>query len=157
MSDEKVYYLSAEGLEALKKEFKELKDVKIPEIASHIDEAKQQGDLSENAEYHEAKETMAWAQGRVMELQYILDHAQLVEKNNVEEKNKVRVGDAVTVKYSDRSKTYTIVAPQEADPANGRISNESPLGQAFLGHPVGAQLEVKTPAGIQTFEIIDIK
>jgi len=156
MSEEKVYYLSAEGLEAIKKEFNGLKDIKIPEIASHIDEAKQQGDLSENAEYHEAKDSMAWAQGRLRELQYILDHAQLVEKNE-NEKNKVRVGDTVTVKYSDKSKAYTIVAPQEADPVNGRISNESPLGQAFLGHPVGAQLEVKTPAGVQTFEIIDIK
>lgn len=155
MSD-KIQYLTTEGLEAVKKELRELKDTRIPEIAARIDEAKQQGDLSENAEYHQAKDDMAWAQGRLLELQYVLDNAQLVEKGG---KNKeiVTVGDTVVVEINDKTKTYTIVGPQEANPLEGRVSNESPLGGSFIGHKVGEKIEVRTPAGVQTYLIIEIK
>lgn len=155
MSD-KIQYLTADGLAALNKEFKELKDTRIPEIAARIDEAKQQGDLSENAEYHQAKDDMAWAQGRLRQLQYILDNAQVVESSG-KNKDTVAVGNTVVVKINENTKTYTIVGPQEASPLAGRISNESPLGGSFIGHKVGDKVDVETPAGTQIYLILEIK
>lgn len=156
MTNEEVQYLTAQGLTDLKKEFEELKDKKIPDIANLIDEAKQQGDLSENAEYQQAKEEMAWAQGRLQELRYLLDHAKVVESSQKNE-GKVVVGNSISVKNNSKTKTYTIVGPREADPLQGKISNESPLGEAFLGHKVGDKVTVKTPAGTQIYEILEIK
>ena len=155
MSHNKIQYLTAQGLEALKKEFEELKNKKIPDIANLIDEAKQQGDLSENAEYHQAKEEMAWAQGRLQELRYLLDNAEIVESV---QKNQgvVMVGSTIIIKNSTTTKSYTIVGPHEASPLQGKISNESPLGESFLGHKVGDDIVVNTPAGKQTYEILEI-
>lgn len=156
MSENKTQYVTAPGLAALKKEFDELKNNKIPDIANHIDEAKQQGDLSENAEYHQAKEEMAWAQGRLQEVRYLLDNAEVVNSEQ-KKQDAVIVGSSVMVKTNDKTKLYTIVGPHEADPLHGRISNESPLGQSFLGRRVGDMVEVITPAGKQTYEILEIK
>lgn len=156
MSENKTQYVTAQGLAALKKEFDELKNNKIPDIANHIDEAKQQGDLSENAEYHQAKEEMAWAQGRLQEVRYLLDNAEVVDSEQ-KKQDAVMVGSSVVVKTNDKTKTYTIVGPHEADPLQGRISNESPLGQSFLGRRVGDMVGVITPAGKQTYEILEIK
>ncbi len=156
MSHGKVQYFTAKGLEDLKTEFEELKHKKIPDIANLIDEAKQQGDLSENAEYHQAKEEMAWAQGRLQEINYLLDNAQVVE--SVQKKqDTVQVGSTIVVKTNTSTKSFTIVGPQEASPLEGKISNESPLGEAFLGHKVGDEVVVKAPAGKQTYEILEIK
>ncbi|MFA5062041.1 MAG: transcription elongation factor GreA [Patescibacteria group bacterium] len=155
MSD-KIQYLTADGLAALKKELQEIKDTRIPEIAARIDEAKQQGDLSENAEYHQAKDDMAWAQGRLRQLQYILDNAQVVESSG-KNKETVIVGSTVVVKINENTKTYTIVGPQEANPLEGRISNESPLGGSFIGRKIGDKVEVQTPAGTQIYLILEIK
>jgi transcription elongation factor GreA len=156
MSNDKVQYLTAQGLKDLEKEFEELKNKKIPDIANLIDEAKQQGDLSENAEYQQAKEEMAWAQGRLQELRYLLDNARVVE---AAEKNQdtVTVGSTILIKNSTTTKSYTIVGPREANPLEGKISNESPLGGTFLGHKVGDEVVVTTPAGKQTYEILEIK
>ncbi|HSR88970.1 MAG TPA: transcription elongation factor GreA [Candidatus Udaeobacter sp.] len=156
MTDEEVQYLTPQGLADLKKEFEELKDRKIPDIANLIDEAKQQGDLSENAEYQQAKEEMAWAQGRLQELQYLLDHAKVVESSK-KTQGVVAVGNSITVKNNAKTKLYTIVGPREADPLQGKISNESPLGEAFLGHKIGDKISVKTPAGTQIYEVLEIK
>src|SRR3989344_2989523 len=155
MSHNKIQYLTAQGLEALKKEFEELKNKKIPDIANLIDEAKQQGDLSENAEYHQAKEEMAWAQGRLQELRYLLDNSEIVESV---QKNQgvVMVGSTIIIKTNTTTKSYTIVGPHEASPLQGKISNESPLGESFLGHKVGDDIVVNTPAGKQTYEILEI-
>ncbi len=156
MSDDKVQYLTPNGYEKIKAEYDELKNNKIPEIANKIDEAKQQGDLSENAEYHQAKEEMAWAQGRLIELDYILNNAQVFKTSN-NNKNAVVVG--CTVKFKNKNKQikeYTIVGPQEADPIKGRISNESPLGESFLGQKVGDVIKVNTPLGEQIYEILEI-
>src|SRR3989344_7970501 len=155
MSHNKIQYLTAQGLEDLKKEFEELKNKKIPDIGKRIGEAKQQGDLSENAEYHQAKEEMAWAQGRLQELRYLLDNAEVVESV---QKNQgvVMVGSTIIIKNSATTKSYTIVGPHEASPLQGKISNESPLGESFLGHKVGDDIVVNTPAGKQTYEILEI-
>ncbi len=155
-TNDKVQYFTAQGLEDLKKEFEELKDKKIPDIANLIDEAKQQGDLSENAEYHQAKEEMAWAQGRLQEINYLLDHAEVMEIVQ-KKQDKVMVGNTVVVKTNAVTKSYTIVGPQEASPLQGKISNESPLGEAFLGHKTGDEVVVHTPAGKQIYQILEIK
>ncbi len=149
MTDD-VQYISQESLENLQKELETIKNVKIPEIAKRIDEAKQQGDLSENAEYHQAREDMSWTQGRMLELEQIINNAQVIQPTH---QGIVAVGSTVVVKVNGKEKQYTIVGPQEVDPASGKISNESPLGEAFLGHRVGDSVDVKTPAGKTTYEI----
>lgn len=155
MAHDKIQYITRNGFAELQKEFEELKNKKIPDIASRIDEAKQQGDLSENAEYHQAKEEMAWAQGRFQEVRYILDHAEIVEATP-ENKDTISVGSTVVVKTNSATKIYTIVGPHEADPLNKKISNESPLGESFLGHKIGDKIVVNTPVGKQTYEILEI-
>ncbi len=150
---DKIHYLSKESLEALKKEYEDVKYVQIPAVANKINEAKQQGDLSENAEYHQAKEEMAWAQGRLLELENIIGNAQIIEKSK---SDKIGLGNTVVVEVNKIEKTYQIVGAQEADPINGKISNESPLGNAFLGHKAGDKVEIRTPAGIQNYEIIRV-
>ncbi len=152
---DKVQYLTAESLAAFKKECDELKSVKLLEVAKRIDEARQQGDLSENAEYHQAREDMSWAQGRLVELEYIISNAQIFKSTG--EKAVVEIGNTVLVRVNDQQKEYVIVGPQEVDPAKGKISNESPLGEAFLGRKIKDKVEVATPAGKQVYEIIEIK
>lgn len=156
MLNDKIQYVTAQGLTALQKEFEELKNKKIPDIANLIDEAKQQGDLSENAEYHQAKEEMAWAQGRLQEVRYLLDNAEVVESA---QKNQgvIMVGSTIIIKTNSTTKSYTIVGPHEASPLQGKISNESPLGESFLGHKVGDEIVVNTPAGKQAYEILEVK
>lgn len=151
---DKIHYLSKESLEALKKEYEDVKYNQIPAVANKINEAKQQGDLSENAEYHQAKEEMAWAQGRLLELDNIIGNAQIIEKEKTG--GKVDVGSTVKIKTNGIEKIYQIVGAQEADPLNGKISNESPLGNAFLGHKAGDKVEVRTPAGLQNYEIKEV-
>lgn len=152
--DDQIKYLSAQSLTQITAETENIKNVKIPEIAKRIDEAKQQGDLSENAEYHQAREDMAWAQGRLRELEQIINTSQVITKSNVA--GVVGVGSVVEVKVNGNKKTFTIVGPQETNPAKGFISNESPLGEAFLGHSEGDKIKVKVPAGEVTYQIIKI-
>ncbi len=150
-----VQYLTEASLKNLKIELVTLRDKTIPDIAKRIDEAKQQGDLSENAEYHQAREDMSWTQSRVQELEHLLLNVQIFQKSD--DSDTVSMGCTVTVKINDKIKDYTIVGPQEIDPTKGYISNESPLGQAFLKHSVKDKVEVTTPAGKQVYEIIAIK
>jgi len=157
MSEAKIQYLSAASLVKFQAERDELKNKRIPEIADRINEAKQQGDLSENAEYHQAKEDMAWAQGRLLELEHILENASIIGEHEEGEKGAAAVGCSVVVEMNGKQKEYKIVGPQEADPFNGMISNESPLGEAFVGRKAGEKVEVATPAGKQTYKIIGIK
>lgn len=147
-------YLTADKQADLKAELRELREVKIPNTAQRIDEARQMGDLSENAEYHAAREEMAWAQSRAKELENILDNAQIITTSK---RTGVQIGSTIVVKVKDKERTYTITGAQEAEPAAGRISNESPLGQAFLGKGEGENVQVEVPAGLQTYTIIAIK
>ncbi len=153
--DNNIQYLTKESLQNLKTELETLRNKTIPDIARRIDEAKQQGDLSENAEYHQAREDMSWTQGRVQELDQLIQNAQIIEKSV--DHDTVSIGSTVTVKINGKTKDYTIVGPQEIDPSKGYISNESPLGQAFLKHKVKDKIEVITPAGKNVYEIILIK
>lgn len=153
MADQ-IHYLSPESLEALQKEYTTIKEQTIPDIAKRIDEAKQQGDLSENAEYHQAREDMSWAQGRLLELEQIINNSEIFthKKSAV-----VAVGSKVKVKVQGKERDYTIVGPQEVSPAKGFISNESPLGSHLLGHKVGDKVEIDVPAGKQVYQITAIE
>jgi len=149
-------YLSLEKKQELEEERKELKNTKIPEIAQRIDEAKQMGDLSENAEYHDARDQMAWAQSRVLEIENILQRAEIITSTGSDD-GTVTLGSTVVVKVNGKEKEYSIVGAQEADPLSGKISNESPLGEAFMGKKKGDVVEVQVPAGVQEYKIISVK
>lgn len=151
---ERQTFITSEGLEKLTEELKNLKTVKRREIAQRIQEAKELGDLSENAEYVEAKNEQAFVEGRISELEAIVKNAAIIksEKNS----EMVRVGSQVKVKADGKTHSYSIVGSNEADPKNGRISNESPLGQAFLGKRIGDSVEVQVPSGKRIFRILAI-
>ncbi|MDP2685468.1 MAG: transcription elongation factor GreA [bacterium] len=155
MNDGQPGYLSQEKFDSLSAELANIKEEKIPSIAKKIDSAKQMGDLSENAEYHAAREEMAWAQSRVKELNYILDNYEIV--SDTQKSNEIiSIGSKIEVKINDQKREYIIVGAQEADPIARKISNESPLGQAFIGKSKGDTVDVRVPAGIQTYKIINI-
>jgi len=138
----------------LEKEFEELKNVKRKEIAARIQTAKDMGDLSENAEYSEAKDAQAFNEGRISELNHILKNLTIVKNGN--SKNTIGMGSKVKVTSNGKEKELTIVSFNEADPLKGMISNESPLGKAFLGKNKGAKISVETPRGVMEYEILDI-
>lgn len=156
MTDENTQYISAEKLQSLKDEFKHLRDTRIPELAKRIDDARQMGDLSENAEYHAAREEMSWAQSRMKELEFILQNAQLIPTGGDGSKS-ISIGAHIVVEVNGKKREYAIVGAQEADPISGKISNESPLGQAFLGKRKGDKVEVSVPAGLQKYTILEIQ
>lgn len=146
----KEQYLSQEKFNELKSERERLKKEDIPGLAKRIDDARQMGDLSENAEYHAAREDMSWAQSRVKQIDSILDSAEIIDKGSSD--GTVGIGSSITVLSENAGeKIFTIVGAQEADPMNGKISNESPLGSAFLGRAEGDEVEVEAPAGIQRY------
>ena len=146
-------YLTAEGAEELRRELDELINVRRPALAAKLTEAVAQGDLKENADYHDAKEQQAFMEGRIKYLENILRSATVIENNG--KTDQVRLGGAVTI-VEDGTKdeeTYVIVGAAEANPRDGKISNESPIGAALLGRKVGDKVKVETPAGLVTFKI----
>jgi transcription elongation factor GreA len=147
-------YISSEGLEQLKKELEELKQ-KRHEIAKRLEEAKSLGDLSENAEYQEAKEDQAFNEGKIAELAQVIKEAVVI--NKARKNDVVRVGCAVKVKSENGPQVFTIVGSEESKPAEGKVSNESPLGRAFLGCGVGDSVEVETPRGKAKYKIVGIE
>ena len=140
-------YLTEEGIERLTLELKELKGPKREEMAKRLRDAIEGGDLSENADYHKAKEDQGFLEGRIQELEYILDNATIIDTNNGN-KDIVDVGSTVTIQEADYPPDkYLVVGPTEANPQNGRISNESPIGKALLGKKTGDIVIVETPGG----------
>lgn len=154
MNDQNTF-ITAEGLEKLKKELDELRNSKRREISERIQEAKELGDLSENAEYVEAKNEQAFAEGRIQEIESILKHATII-KQSKKHASQVEVGSKIKIQDEKDTKEYYIVGSNEADPAKGRISNESPIGQAFLGKKVGDIIEISVPQGNKKFKIVAI-
>jgi len=148
-------YSSQEGIETIKKELQELKTKKRQEIAARLQEAKDLGDLSENAEYFEAKEAQSLNENRIIELEKLLKNAVVIETSS--EEDIVRVGSTIEVKSNNGPETFNIVGSAEAKPQEGKISNESPLGRAFLGRKIGDEIEVKSPNGITKYKIIKIE
>ena len=155
MSD-KINYITAEGLEKLKEEQHHLKTVKTRELAERLDSARQLGDLSENAEYQEAKHQLGQAQMRILQIGELLKTAQIIEQGEGDA-GIIRVGSTVVVEVRGKEKTYEIVGSNEADPAAGRISNESPIGEAFLGHKKGDEVRVETPGGTNVCKVLEVK
>ncbi|MFA5109209.1 MAG: transcription elongation factor GreA [Patescibacteria group bacterium] len=147
--------ISQEGYNKLKDELNLLATVKRKEIAERIERAKELGDLSENAEYSEAKDAQALNEGRILELTNTLKNVTVVE--NGSSRDEIMMGSKVTVKSNSGEKQYTIVSFNEADPLNGRISNESPLGVAFLHRHKGETVEVETPKGVVKYKILEIE
>jgi transcription elongation factor GreA len=155
MSD--VTYLTLEGKEALKKELELLINVQRPDLATKLAEAVAQGDLKENADYHDAKEKQAFLEGRIQQLEKMLRSAVIIEKDLTS--GMVGMGSVVTIIEDgyDDEETYTIVGAAEANPSANKISNESPVGKALLGRAKGEKIKVKTPAGETVFKIKSVK
>ncbi|MBN2854499.1 transcription elongation factor GreA [Patescibacteria group bacterium] len=147
--------ISQEGYDKLKEELDQLTTVRRKEIAERIERAKELGDLSENAEYSEAKDAQALNEGKILELMGILKNVTVVE--TVNGGDEVLMGSKIIVKSDKGEKEYTIVSFNEADPLNGKISNESPLGVAFLHKKKGDTVEVETPRGIAKYKIMKIE
>lgn len=147
--------LTKEGLAKLEEELDYLKNEKRHQVADRIKQAKEFGDLSENAEYQEAKEEQAFVEGRILELDSIIKTAVVAEKTNGSDK--VSIGSKVTVEKDGGDKTeFTIVGSTEADPVNRKISLDSPLAQALIDKKVGDETEVELPAGKVTYKILEI-
>ena len=149
-------YLTAEGKAKLEAELVELKGPRREELSKRLRSAIQMGDLSENADYHKAKEDQGFLEGRIQEIEYLLRNAVIIEKNT--SKGIVTVGSSVTIQEgSFPSETYHVVGAKEADPRNGKISNESPIGRALIDHKVGEVVEAETPAGKIKLKILKIE
>lgn len=144
-----------EGLDKLKDELHNLQTKKRFEVAERIKVAKEFGDLSENAEYHEAKEEQSFVEGRIIELEHLIKTAVVADEN--ESKGIVSVGSQVKVLKDGKESSFTIVGSTEADPVNGKISLESPIGDALLDHKPGDEVEIDMPAGKVSYKIIDVK
>jgi transcription elongation factor GreA len=150
-------YLTAEGKEELERELNELLSVRRPELARKLKEAVAEGDLKENADYHDAKEQQAFLEGRIQYLENVLRAATII--TNEGGTDDVRLGSEVTIVEdgADEEETYIIVGAAEANPREGKISHESPIGASLLGHKKGDKVRVKTPGGEVVFKIKRIK
>ncbi len=155
--EEKPVYLTPEGLSRLKAELDELVNVRRPALAARLNFAIKQGDLSENADYIAAKEEQGFLEGRIREIETMLRHAVIIEQGTTED-GRVRLGSRVTVVEEGygEPETYYVVGAAEANPGEGKISNESPLGQALLGRKVGDVVSVHAPAGEIRFRIREV-
>ncbi len=157
MMQNDVVYVTEEGLQKIKEELAYLQTERREEISVKLEAAIKQGDLKENADYHSAKEEQGFVEGRIKDLEDALRRAEIIEDNVPADT--VSVGNTVTVVEAgfDEEETYYIVGPHEADPANGRISNESPIGRALLGAKSGQTITALTPGGEISFTIQSIK
>lgn len=144
-------YISPEGLEKLKRELEQLKTEKRREIASRLEAAKALGDLSENAEYQEAKEAQSLNEVHIAELEEMLRDVVVITKPA--HTSTVQIGSTIEVESGHGQETFTIVGSEEADPILGKISNESPMGRAFLGRGAGETVAIKTPRSNDTYRI----
>ncbi|SDM39816.1 transcription elongation factor GreA [Halarsenatibacter silvermanii] len=157
MSDNEVL-LTEEGYEKLEDELKHLKEVKRKEVAEKIKVARDFGDISENAEYDEAKNEQAFIEGRIKKLENMLDKAEVVKQDEIND-HTVNVGNSVELEELDNGEVYeyTLVGSAEADPLNHKISNESPIGQSVIGKSIGDEVEVETPEDTVRYRIISIR
>ena len=150
-------YLTSEGFLEIEEELNHLKEVKRPEIIKALKDARSLGDLSENADYDAARNEQAHVEGRIKELEILLEKAELIEKKDTDT---VGLGTIVKIKYIDDDddiEEYRIVGSKEADPSNDKISNESPLAKGVMGHKVGEICVVESPNGNYHVEILEIK
>jgi transcription elongation factor GreA len=155
MGDEQ--YLTYEGAQSLREELERLKGPERDALAQRLRSAIQMGDLSENADYHAAKEYQAFLEGKIQELEFVLKNAVIIEELE-DNHGVVTIGSQVTIQEDGSSpETYHLVGAKEADPGNGRISNESPFGAALLGGQEGQEVVTQTPAGQVRLKILKIE
>lgn len=151
----KEFFLTSEGINKLKQELDDLVSNQRQKVAESLKEAKEQGDLSENSMWDNAKDQQAFVEGRIAEIEHILKHTTVIESpaaNDV-----VGLGSTVHVELESGKQIYTIVGSTEADPGSGKISNESPIGKALLGRKKGEAVDVEVPSGTMTYKIVAIK
>lgn len=157
MAEEKTFPMTLEGKKKLEKELEDLKTNKRAEVIKRIKIARSFGDLSENSEYESAKDEQSFVEGRIKEIDNMLNHAEIIDNENVDA-DEVSVGKSVTFQEEDDNpETYQIVGAAEADPLNGKISNESPIAKGLVGHKKGEKVTVTTPGGEMTVTIIDVQ
>ena len=157
MTEKQIIYLTAEGAAKLEAELEDLKGPQRQAIARRLRDAIQMGDLSENADYHKAKEDQGFLEGRIQELDFMFRNAVIVEQTSGP-KNVVSVDTHVTVQEENFDpETYHMVGAKEADPRHGKISHESPIGLALMDHHVGDLVEVETPGGKLKLKILKIE
>ncbi len=157
MKGHQTVYLTAEGIENLRQELDHLINVRRPALAERLRKAIQQGDLSENADYIAAKEEQGFLEGRIQQIEAMLRNAVLIQEDGP--KDEITLGSRVSVieEGAEEEEIFQIVGPAEADPINGKVSNESPLGRALLGHRVGDTVVVEAPRGEVVFQIVAIQ
>ncbi len=157
MAPNKQTYLTLEGRKKLEEELEYLRTIRRKDVAELIASAKEEGDISENAAYDEAKNQQAFLEGRIQDIKRILNNAIIIDESN-QPADVVAIGSRVTVVEDgyDEEETFRIVGSAEADPSQGFISNVSPIGKALLGRRAGERVSVKTPGGVLTFEVREI-
>jgi transcription elongation factor GreA len=149
-------YVTAEGLKKLEEELETLRTTKRAEVAQRLHEAMEDGELIENAEYEAAKNEQAFVEGRILEIEHMLAVAKVIEPGAPSDV--VRIGSTVVVQEDgQKPEEYKIVGAAEANPKEGLISNESPLGKSLIDHRAGDELEVKAPAGTLRFRVVKVK
>ena len=153
--DEKPVLLTKDGLKALEDELQQLVNVRRGEVAERIRQARDFGDIAENAEYTEAKNEQSLVEGRIQTLEVMVRNAVMIEEEP-RQKGVVAAGSRVRVSSDEGEESYTIVGAAEADPLGGRISNESPLGRAMLGHKAGDEVEWTSPMGTSRVKILSV-
>jgi len=151
-------FLTKEGYQKMQEELDYLRKQKRQEVADRLHEAMEGGELIENAEYEAAKNEQAFVEGRIQELEMLLATARVIENNGKKKKDTVQIGTTVTIKEKDfDEETYTIVGAVEANPREGKISNESPIGKAILNRKLNEEVQVEAPDGSYTIRIVKIK
>lgn len=158
MAEDKTIVLTYDGLKKLEDELQDLKVIRRKDVAAKIKEARGQGDLSENAEYDAAKEEQAEIEARIITIEKMLRNVQVIDEDDLNN-GTVNLGNTIKVydEEFDEEETYILVGSAEADPFEGKISNESPVGAALIGHAIGDVLTVDTPNGTSKIKIIDIQ
>ena len=153
--DDKKIYLTKEGLGELKKELEELNGVKRPEILQRVSQARNMGDLAENAEYTAAREDLSFIDGRIDELEELLKNAEVIKDSSSH--TTVKLGSTVTLHSKGKKEAFTVVGEWEADPKEKKISHHSPLGKVLIGKKVGEKVEFDAPAGKISYTIVSVK
>lgn len=151
----KEFLLTQEGVNKLKQELDQLINQKRVEIAARLKEAKEYGDLSENIQWDDAKDQQAFVEGRIAEIENILKHSSIIEQPK--KATSVQIGSTVHLELEDGVQRYVIVGSTEANPDEGKISNESPIGKALLGKKAGEHVEVEVPSGTMTYKITKVE
>jgi transcription elongation factor GreA len=149
----KTFRLTQAGVDELKAELAGLVGQRV-QIADRIKQARELGDLSENAEYQTAREEQDRLEAKISELEHVLQNSQIIKKPKAD--GQVRLGSTVSLKDGGKPLQYQVVGTMEADPTHGKISDESPIGQALLGKKIGDKVEIKTPAGSHTYKVVEI-